>query len=101
MVDRTLCRRFCITLLASRMFLAGLLTALLGAVSVLPARAQQDQASQPGQQSQPLKPVRPIHIVPFITHPPGQNTPQSGAHLNYYGGPVVSNIQIVVVYWGA
>jgi hypothetical protein len=101
MIDRTFCRRFCMTLPASRLFLAGLLTVALAIVSIVPAQAQQDQASQPGQQSEPSTPVRPIHIVPFITHPPGQNAPQTGVHLSYYGGPVISNIQIVVVYWGA
>jgi hypothetical protein len=100
MVDLTFSCHFRLILPALRLFLAGLLTALLGAVSIVPALAQQDQTSQPGQQSQPSAPVRPIHIVPFITHP-GESTQQSGAHLSYYGGPVISNIQVVVVYWGA
>jgi len=29
---------------------------------------------------------------------PKQQTP--AAHLNYYGGPVVSNLQVIVVFWG-
>lgn len=93
-------RRSCLSLPASRWFLAGLLTVMLGYFSVVPAQAQQDQAAQPAQQSEPSKPVRPIHIVPFITHP-GQNAPQTGAHLSYYGGPVISNVQVIAVYWGA
>jgi len=42
----------------------------------------------------------PLHIVPVV--PQGQQplTP-SGAHLNYYGGPIVSNIDLVIVYWGS
>ena len=35
-----------------------------------------------------------------MTQPP-KNAPQGGVHLSYYGGPVVSNVQVVVVYWGA
>lgn len=46
-----------------------------------------------------------IHIVPF-----GRDVNKSsgiksqfappGAHLTYFGGPVISNIQVVVVFWG-
>jgi len=101
MIDLTPRRHFCLTVPPSRAFLASLLTAALGFFSAAPARAQLDQASRPEQQSEPSKPVRPIHIVPFVTHPGEQNGPQTSAHLNYYGGPVVSNVQVVVVYWGA
>jgi hypothetical protein len=50
-------------------------------------------------------PKKPLRIVPFIdrnaigtnaTHPG-----PAGAHLTYYGGPVVSNVQVVVVFWGS
>jgi uncharacterized repeat protein (TIGR01451 family) len=48
------------------------------------------------------QPQSPIHIVPF-----GRNSavikPQSapgGAHLTYFGGPIISNVQVVVVFWG-
>jgi hypothetical protein len=42
------------------------------------------------------------HIMPV--RPPG--TPQSAApasppHLNYYGGPVISNVEVVMVLWGS
>jgi hypothetical protein len=42
-----------------------------------------------------------IHIVPF-----GRNSAvikplaPAGAHLTYFGGPVISNIQVVAVFWG-
>lgn len=39
-----------------------------------------------------------IHIVKK-TEVQSHSAP-SGAHLKYYGGPVISNVQIVVVYWG-
>ena len=44
-------------------------------------------------------PAAPLYIVPVV--PQGQQpvTP-SGAHLDYYGGPLVSNIDVVIVYWG-
>ncbi len=44
-------------------------------------------------------PVAPLHIVPVVPHGEQPATP-SGSHLNYYGGPVVSNIDVVIVYWG-
>jgi hypothetical protein len=52
----------------------------------------------------------PIHIVPFrdpnqpATRPlvsaNGSSPGPSGAQLTYYGGPVISNVEVVVVYWG-
>ncbi|HJX84694.1 MAG TPA: hypothetical protein VJ723_10155, partial [Candidatus Angelobacter sp.] len=38
-----------------------------------------------------------MHIVPF-----GKTTtvPPPGAHLTYFGGPVISSIHVVVVFWG-
>jgi hypothetical protein len=101
MVYLTLCRHFRRALPASRLFLAGVLTAALGLFSASSAQAQQVEPSQPGHRSQPSKPVRPIHIVPFITPPQGPHVPQVGTHLSYYGGPVISNVQVIVVYWGA
>jgi hypothetical protein len=48
----------------------------------------------------------PVRIFPFGSQPPIQtlvrNTaPVAGAHLTYWGGPVISNIQVVVVLWGS
>ena len=43
-----------------------------------------------------------IHIVPFGKNSGVINPPlaPAGAHLTYFGGPVISNIQVVAVFWG-
>jgi len=43
-----------------------------------------------------------VHIVPFGRGTSGlKNTfAPGGAHLTYWGGPVISNVQVVVVFWG-
>ena len=51
-------------------------------------------------------PARPIHIVRMTVNPktlkPDAPIPLApAAHLDYYGGPVVSNLQVVVVFWGS
>jgi hypothetical protein len=63
-------------------------------------------AAWPQQSAEQIQTTRPIHIVRTIVGPNGLNplgpSPQSGtAHLGYYGGPVVSNLQVVVVFWGS
>jgi uncharacterized repeat protein (TIGR01451 family) len=42
-----------------------------------------------------------IHIVPFrdVATPKSSFAP-AGAHLTYFGGPVISNIHVVAVFWG-
>jgi hypothetical protein len=60
----------------------------------------------PQRSTQQMRPARPIHIVPRTVGPealkPVGSTPQTPAvQLNYYGGPVVSNLQVVVVLWGS
>jgi len=62
-----------------------------------------------------LAPNRPLRIVPFVDRnsagkdplqgsppvvPNATNPGPAGAHLTYYGGPVVSNVQVVIVFWG-
>src|SRR3569832_1813248 len=69
-----------------------------------------------GAQTAPKAPTnsrRPIHIVPMTTPEERsrhavQNSATghtaagaTGAHLNYYGGPVQSNVNVVVVFWGS
>ena len=49
--------------------------------------------------SQSNKPAPPLHIVPMTTGPDGNATP-AFAKLIYMGGPVISNAQIIVVFWG-
>jgi hypothetical protein len=64
--------------------------------------AAEEAQSQPSAPVPSDQPQGRIHIVPF-----GRNSgvikPQfgaPGAHLTYFGGPVISNIQVVVVFWG-
>jgi hypothetical protein len=40
----------------------------------------------------------PAHIVPTFQGDVPATPP--GPHLNYYGGPVVSNLDLVLIYWG-
>jgi len=52
----------------------------------------------PQQQSvQQTQPARPIHIVRRGVQ---SQSPLPWTHLSYYGGPVISNLQVVVVFWG-
>jgi Abnormal spindle-like microcephaly-assoc'd, ASPM-SPD-2-Hydin len=47
-----------------------------------------------------VQPAHPIHIVPMVT-PDGKALPLpiTTPHLNYYGGPVISNVSVVTVFW--
>ena len=57
------------------------------------------------QSTEQTRPARPIHIVPRtvglnVLGLGASSSQAPGVQLNYYGGPVVSNLQVVVVYWG-
>jgi hypothetical protein len=55
-------------------------------------------AAQASDNAKP-QPARPIHIVPMVT-PNGKALPPPIApHLDYYGGPVISNVNVVTVFW--
>ena len=43
-----------------------------------------------------------IHIVPFgkVSSAIQKGFAPGGAHLTYFGGPVISNIHVVAVFWG-
>lgn len=43
-----------------------------------------------------------IHIVPMgkASAAIKQTSAPAGAHLTYFGGPVISNIHVVAVFWG-
>ena len=45
------------------------------------------------------QPARPIHIVPMVNSKGKPIRPPAGAHLDYYGGPVMSNVNVVTVFW--
>jgi hypothetical protein len=85
-------------------------------LSALPALAQVSPADPSGgtdalaprqQTATPAPPVAPegprLHIVPVrdpIAGPIGFAAP-AGAHLTYFGGPIISNVQVVQVLYGS
>jgi uncharacterized repeat protein (TIGR01451 family) len=52
----------------------------------------------------PAPEQRLVHIVPYgrgTSASPLKNTSApAGAHLTYFGGPVISNVHVVIVFWG-
>jgi hypothetical protein len=66
-----------------------------------PDQAQASQA-QASTVAEPNQPQGLIHIVPFGRGSGAVKTASApaGAHLTYFGGPVISNISVVVVFWG-
>jgi hypothetical protein len=86
-------------------------------LSTLPALAQASQSTDPSggtdalmprqQTTAPALPVLPdgprLHIVPVRdpnAGPVGFAAP-AGAHLSYFGGPIISNVQVVQVLYGS
>ncbi len=65
-------------------------------------QAQQPQAQAPQLQTPKAHP-HPLHIVPW--RDPNQSTTVGiaplGAHLQYFGGPVISNVHVVQVLYGS
>jgi len=46
--------------------------------------------------------ARPLHIVKIMPRVSAATiSAPAGAHVTYYGGPVISNVQVIVVYWGS
>ena len=95
----------------SRLLRQPLLFLCLGLISAaLPAAAQDLQSTQaPPQDPSSGSSTRVLPVVP-ITHrgvpwrdpeagPVGFAAP-AGAHLSYFGGPVISNVQVVEVLYG-
>lgn len=88
------------------------LTAALSTLVFTSAWAQtperDDSQSPTAEHRVKIYPVRPHHDVPKDDahhSTPSQNSSispgPSGAHLTYYGGPVVSSVKVVVVYYGS
>lgn len=76
------------------------LIAFLLALCIL--ASSHNASGQEEYQQKLASPVRPVHIVrkrDNLTPQIGQQAPGT-PHLDYYGGPVVSNIQVVAVLWG-
>ena len=71
------------------------------------AAAQQPATATSAQQALPIVPARPrLHIVP-VRDPNDPNTAAigfaapAGAHLSYFGGPIISNVHVVQVLYGS
>jgi hypothetical protein len=72
------------------------------------ASPQSGNAPSKGQPAQEPKAQGPIHMVPFgppVTPPKKQAKAQAGSSnqglVQYWGGPVISNVNVVQVMWGA
>lgn len=77
----------------NRLGIVAAFVAAFGLATFSPARAEEqgDGQADPG--------TRPAHIVPKTD---GAIQPlATSAHLNYYGGRVISNVQVVAVNWGS
>jgi hypothetical protein len=75
--------------------------ALLAVLYSLTSHQRAFAQEQPQQSLSAPAPL--IHIVRKTDNLSSQPMPNSppAAHLNYYGGPVVSNLQVVAVFWGS
>jgi uncharacterized repeat protein (TIGR01451 family) len=64
-----------------------------------PGEGQQGQASPVADSAQPQGFV---HIVPFgkVSSQAKTEFAPAGAHLTYFGGPVISNVHVIAVFWG-
>ncbi|MCU1427861.1 MAG: hypothetical protein JWL83_1861 [Actinomycetia bacterium] len=80
--------------------------ALVGSLALLPGigtSAAPAAAAQPtagGLPSAPIHAAAP-HVTPLLPPGPQRFAVPSGAHANYYGGPVMSNVSVVMVLYGA
>jgi hypothetical protein len=86
-------------------------------LSTLPALAQASQSTDPSggtdallprqQTATPALPVLPeqprLHVVPVLDPNAGPVAfaAPAGAHLSYFGGPIISNVQVVQVLYGS
>ena len=70
------------------------------AIAVLMIPGMPNSAAAQATENASGKSTRPIHIVPMVVNPHGKPIrPPAGAHLSYYGGPVMSNVNVVTVFW--
>jgi hypothetical protein len=60
------------------------------------------QSSAVVQDPNPVRTAPLVRIIPFPRKSGStiKNTAPAGAHLTYWGGPVISNIHIIAVFWG-
>jgi len=65
--------------------------------------AATQQSANSAQQALPIAPVQRLHIVPVLDPNAAAIAPAApaGAHLSYFGGPIISNVQVVQVLYGS
>jgi uncharacterized repeat protein (TIGR01451 family) len=66
------------------------------------APSSESSQAQAGSVAIPTQSRGTIHIVPFGRGGAGlkNGAAPAGAHLTYFGGPIISNIHVVAVFWG-
>ena len=90
-------RNVCISLAIA--FLFAVFSCLAWAQEASPTHAGKvAPSSAASANTAPQSPLRIAKIMPKGV-PPRLSAP-AGSHLNYYGGPVISNVEVIVVFWG-
>jgi len=76
---------------------------LLSALSALAQTAAPQSATATSAQALPIVPVQRLHILPVRDPNAAAIAPAApaGAHLSYFGGPVISNVHVVQVLYGS
>jgi hypothetical protein len=93
-------------LCAATLLLLSALSALAQVASVGPTGgtdAATQQSATSAQQALPIVPVQRLHIFPVRDPNAAAIAPAApaGAHLSYFGGPIISNVHVVQVLYGS
>jgi hypothetical protein len=80
-----------------------LFTALSALAQAPAGAAAQRPTATSAQQALPIVPVQRLHILPVLDPNAAAVAPAApaGAHLSYFGGPVISNVHVVQVLYGS
>ena len=91
------------TLLLLSAFSALAQVALIGPTGGTDAATQQSATATSAQQALPIVPVQRLHIFPVRDPNAAAIAPAApaGAHLSYFGGPIISNVHVVQVLYGS
>jgi hypothetical protein len=91
------------TLLLLSAFSALAQVAPIGTTGGTDAATQQSATATSTQQALPIVPVQRLHIFPVRDPNAAATAPAApaGAHLSYFGGPIISNVHVVQVLYGS
>ncbi|HEY2236614.1 MAG TPA: hypothetical protein VGK01_24300 [Candidatus Angelobacter sp.] len=91
------------TLLLLSAFSALAQVAPIGPTGGTDAATQQSATATSAQQALPIVPVQRLHIFPVRDPNAAAIAPAApaGAHLSYFGGPIISNVHVVQVLYGS